>query len=195
MPRQRYDARFTRRAYGGFMNLDIYEASIWMDDRRIDVTREVHDHGHGAAVLPYDPSRRTALLARQLRLPVHAASGDGLLLEVAAGLIDPEDADAAAAAKREAREELGYTVHDLRHVATFYPIPGMVTEQMSCFLAHYGPHDKVAGDTGADADEMIEVEEWSLSALWAAKEEGSLMDGKALMCLMALRLSEPHLFE
>jgi len=194
VPKQRYQVHHRSRPYAGFMRLDLYDAAITRGGRTVEVTREVHDHGDGAAVLPYDRQRRTALLVRQLRVPVHVAAGDGLLLEAAAGIIDPGDEDAAAAAVREAREELGYNVRDLALVTTFYPIPGMVTERMSCFLAHYGPDDRVEGDTGADEDEVLEVEEWPLAALWQAFRQGTLQDGKAIVCLMALRLAEPDLF-
>lgn len=195
MSNQAYDARHLRSVYSGFLKLDLYEATITNGSQKVEVVREVHDHGNGAAVLPYDAARKTALLVRQVRLPVHVASGEGLILEAAAGVIDPEDDSPMAAARREGREELGYTLHDLRLVSTFYPIPGLVTEKMSCFLARYTPADRIEGDTGADDDEVLDVEEWPLAALWAAYEGGTLVDGKAIVCLMALRLAEPHLFE
>jgi len=194
LSKQAYDARHLRSVYSGFMKLDLYEATITNGSQKVEVVREVHDHGNGAAVLPYDAARRTALLVRQVRLPVHVAGGEGLILEAAAGVIDPEDESPMAAARREGREELGYALHDLRHVSTFYPIPGLVTEQMHCFLARYTPADRIEGDTGADDDEVLDVEEWPLKALWEAYETGKLVDGKAIVCLMALRLAEPDLF-
>ncbi|GAB5374419.1 MAG: NUDIX domain-containing protein [Acuticoccus sp.] len=194
MARQEYATRHLRTIYDGFLKLHHYEAKIRRGNHAVEVVREVHDHGHGAAVLPYDAARRTALLVRQLRVPVHLVSGDGLILEAAAGLIDPEDDSPLAAARREAREELGYDVHDLAHVSTFYSIPGLVTEQMHCYLARYTPADKVEGDTGADADEVLDVEEWPLKALWESYQRGELQDIKAIVCLMALRLEQPDLF-
>lgn len=194
MARQEYVTRHLRTLYDGFLKLHLYQAIIRRGEREVEVVREVHDHGHGAAVLPYDAARRTALLVRQLRVPVDLVTGDGLFLEVAAGLIDPEDENPMAAARREAREELGYDVRDLSPVTTFFSIPGLVTEQIHCFLAHYTPADKVEGDTGADEDEVLDVEEWPLAQLWAAYERGELTDVKAIVCLMALRLKEPALF-
>lgn len=192
---QTYSVRHLRRAYSGFLKVDLYDAQMECGGRRVNVVREVHDHGHGAAVLPVDSARRTCLLVRQLRVPVHVAQGEGLMLEAAAGLIDPEDASPAAAAVREAREELGYSVRDLEEVATFYPIPGLVTEQMSCFVASYTPADRVRGDTGADEDEILDVEEWGLDALWQAFRDGRLRDGKAIVCLQGLRIARPELFD
>lgn len=188
-----YEARLKRHLYAGFVKLDLYEATDRLDGRAVTMVREVHDHGHGAAVLPYDETRRTCLLVRQLRLPVHVAEGNGLIREVAAGLIDPGEAPAETA-RREGAEELGYRLHDLREVATFYTIPGLVTERISCFLARYTPADRIEGELDADEDELIDVEEWSLPDLWRAFEAGELRDGKAIVCLQALRIERPELF-
>lgn len=194
MSDQTYTTQHLRRAYDGFLKIDLYEATVSDGTKTVTMVREVHDHGHGAAVLPYDEARRTALLVRQMRMPVHAVEGDGLILEAAAGIADPDDADAAQTAFREAREELGYTVRDLERVATFYPIPGLVTERMSVFLGRYTPADRIAGDTGQDADEVLTVEEWALDDLWQAFAEGRLVDGKAVVALQGLRLRRPDLF-
>lgn len=194
MTRQTYTVRHRRRAYEGFMRLDLYDVTIAQGDRTWEMVREVHDHGSGAAVLPYDEERRTALLVRQLRVPVHVADGDGLILEAAAGIMDPEDGDPSVTARREAAEELQYAVHDLEEVATFYPIPGMVTERMSCFIARYTPADRLRDAPKADEDEVLEVEEWPLDELWRALKEGRLRDGKAIVCLQGLRIARPDLF-
>jgi nudix-type nucleoside diphosphatase (YffH/AdpP family) len=192
---QKYSVRHKRRAYEGFMNLDLYDVTITRGEDHWDMVREVHDHGHGAAVLPFDPERRTALLVRQLRVPVHVAGGEGLFLEVAAGLTDPGETDPAETARREAAEELQCRIHDLKRVAEFYPIPGMVTERMACYLARYALQDRFAVDHTPDEDEVLEVEEWPLAELWRAMQDGRLSDGKSLICLMGLRLERPDLFE
>lgn len=193
MSSQSYEARLVRQLYAGFVKLDLYEGIARAGDKTVTLVREVHDHGDGAAVLPYDEARRTCLLVRQLRLPVHVAEGNGLISEAAAGLIDPGE-QPAETALREVGEELGYRVHDLDKVATFYTIPGLVTERITCFLARYTPADRIEGELDADDDELIEVEEWTLADLWAAFERGELRDGKAIVCLQALRIRRPELF-
>ncbi|UOM36257.1 NUDIX domain-containing protein [Acuticoccus sp. I52.16.1] len=194
MPEQSYSVRHVKTAYSGFMTLDLYEATIELNGHATEMVREVHDHGHGACVLPFDPERRTCLLVRQLRLPVHVVEGNGLILEAAAGLIDKDDASPAAAAQREAAEELRYLVRNVAPVGTVYPIPGMVTELMHCFVAEYAAADRITEGFAADEDEVIEVEEWGLDDLWRAWKDGRLRDGKAVMCLMGLKLDRPELF-
>jgi nudix-type nucleoside diphosphatase (YffH/AdpP family) len=206
------------RLHDGFVKLDVYDVDIVQDGRRARVRREVHDHGHGAAVLPVDAERRTALLVRQHRLPVAVSGiggiggiggfggfggepdgggGDGgFLIEACAGLIDPGDADAAAAILREAREELGYVLHDLEEVALVFTCPGVLTETIACFLAHYGAADRIRDEGGGvDADELIEVEEWRLADLEAACAAGAIHDAKTMLLAQALRLRHPELFD
>lgn len=181
------------RVADGFVKLDRVRVEIAAAPGQ-EIVRDVHDHGHGAAVLPVDEARRTVLLVRQPRLPVHMVEGDGRLVEAAAGLIDPEDRDPAHAARREAEEELGYRVHDLREVVRLYTCPGVVTETITCFLARYGERDRLSDGGGADPDEAIEVLEWSLDELEAARRGGRIRDAKTLVLVQALRLERPDLF-
>jgi GDP-mannose pyrophosphatase NudK len=37
--------------------------------------REIYDNGNSAAILPYDASRNTVLLTRQLRMPIFLQDG------------------------------------------------------------------------------------------------------------------------
>jgi GDP-mannose pyrophosphatase NudK len=194
LSRQRYSVRHERNVYRGFIKVDIYEAEVADGSRTATVRREVHDHGHGVALLPYDAARGTCLLIRQLRLPVHVAGDDGLLIETAAGLIDPTDASPADAARREAAEELRFHVDELEPVGMVYALPGLVTEQMHLFLARYSAGGRISEGFEPDEDEMIDVEEWSLAGAWAAWEANTIRDAKTVLLLQALRLRRPELF-
>src|SRR4029079_18245025 len=70
------------------------------------LVREVEDHGHSVAVLPFDPERQTVLMTRQFRFAAHLNGHDGWLIEVCAGMIDGGETPENAVV-REAREELG----------------------------------------------------------------------------------------
>jgi hypothetical protein len=54
---------------------------------RITVEREIHDHGNAAAILLYDPARKSVVLVRQLRVPVYLNGGEGWMIEIPAGFI------------------------------------------------------------------------------------------------------------
>ena len=169
-------------------------ATIRMPDGRI-LSRDVEDHGCAAAVLPYDPSRRTALLVEQLRAAQLVSVGATHSLEAIAGLVEGED-DPAATAKREALEEGGLRLGALEHVASAWSMPGVSTERMTLYLAEYRAEDRVADGGGvAHEDEEVRVVEMSLKdlAAWMAAE--GFVDMKTLVLFQALRLRRPELFD
>jgi nudix-type nucleoside diphosphatase (YffH/AdpP family) len=169
-------------------------ATIRMPDGRI-LSRDVEDHGCAAAVLPYDPLRRTALLVEQLRAAQLVSVGATHSLEAIAGLVEGED-NPAATAKREALEEGGLRLGALEHVASAWSMPGVSTERMTLYLAEYRAEDRVADGGGvAHEDEEVRVVEMSLKdlAAWMAAE--GFVDMKTLVLFQALRLRRPELFD
>ncbi len=148
-------------------------------------TREVHDHGSGAAVLPYDSARGTVLLVRQFRLPVFLDGGAGDIVEACAGLLDGDAPEICAA--REAEEELGFRVENLRAVASTYMTPGAVTERLTCFLADYSPAMRIGEGGGhADEGEDIAVVEMPLSEALRMLDKKEIVDAKTVMLLLFL---------
>ena len=149
------------------------------------LVREVHDHGHGACVLPYDSARGTVLLVRQFRLPVHLNASDGFIIEVCAGLLDGDDP--ALCAKREAEEELGFRLSNLRQMASTFMTPGAVTERLTLFLADYD-HAARIGEGGGHAHEGedIEVLELPFAQLREMLRDGAIIDAKTVMLVMFL---------
>lgn len=155
------------------------------DGRSEMLIREVHDHGHGAAILPYDAGRGTVLLVRQFRLPVFLNGETGEIVEVCAGLLDGDPPDVCA--RREAEEELGYRIANLRQVASTFMTPGAVTERLTMFLAGYRGEDKINDGGGHAAEgEDIEVVEMPFTAAMAMLRGGAIIDAKTVMLLMFL---------
>lgn len=167
-------------------SLDRYVIRYTRRDGRVErLVREVHDHGHGAAVLPHDRTRDTVLLVRQFRLPVHLSGADGDLLEACAGLLDGDDP--AACARREAEEELGYRLSGLRQVASVFSSPGAVTERLTLFLADYREDDRIAPGGGAPGEgEDIEVLELPFATVRAMAAAGRILDAKTLLLILLL---------
>ncbi len=166
--------------------LDRYTIRYLRQDGREDtLIREVHDHGHGATVLPYDSKRGTVLLVKQFRLPAYLHDQDGFLIESCAGLLDGDDP--AVCAKREAEEELGFRLSNLRHMATTYMTPGAVTERLSLFLADYDHAARIgAGGGEAHEGEDIEVLEMPFDEMRAMVKDGRIMDAKTVMLSLFL---------
>ena len=153
--------------------------------------REAYDRGNGAAVLLYDPERKTVLLTRQFRMPTYInGNPDGLLTEVCAGLLEGDDPESCIL--REILEETGYDVPSVEKVAEVYTSPGAVTEMLYLYTAAYNPGmRKQAGGGVAAESEDIELLEWPYSKVHEALEQGSIRDAKTLILLQHAILFGP----
>jgi nudix-type nucleoside diphosphatase (YffH/AdpP family) len=144
--------------------------------------RELYDHGHAAAILPYDPDRGTVLLVRQIRFVTYLNGHPHPLLEVCAGMLDEDDP--VTAIIREAEEELGYHISTPRHVFDAFMSPGCFSERLSFFVATYGAGDRIGGGGGLAAEgEDIEVVEMPLDEAAGMIGEGRIVDAKTILLL------------
>jgi nudix-type nucleoside diphosphatase (YffH/AdpP family) len=165
---------------------------IRLADGRV-MKREVEDHGAAVGVLPYDPSRRVAMLVRQFRAAVFHAGGGPEMLEAPAGLL--EEDDPADCVRREALEEVGLSLKSLEPVGAVWTMPGISTERMHLYLAPYGAGDRTGEGGGvADEHENITVVEMELAELAALADRGGLSDLKTFGLVQTLRLRRPDLF-
>ena len=165
------------------------------DFRRSDGTwqrqsRESYDIGEAAAVLPYDRARGRVLLVKQFRWPVFEAGYHRLLIEAIAGKLDGDTPEACAV--REAMDEAGVKISNLRLVTHAFVSPGAVQERPSFFLADYdstAPREKGGGHEAEGED--IEVLDVSLDAALGMIASGEIIDIKTIMLLQAAKLSAP----
>jgi nudix-type nucleoside diphosphatase (YffH/AdpP family) len=186
--RDRVRIRSSEILYKGWSTLK----KVVLDYRRNDgrwerQTREVVDHGHGAAVLPYDADRGTVLLVRQFRYAAFDSGHAEPLLEACAGLLDDDRPEECA--RREAEEELGYRPTDFRLLSDPYMSPGSLAERVALFTASYQPADKVSDGGGrADETEDIEIVEMALEDAYAATRDGRIIDAKTIILIQHLML-------
>ena len=158
-------------------------------DGRVErLDREVHDHGPAASVLLVDPARQSLILVRQFR-PGAFFGGhvDGFLLEVPAGLLDDDAPEEAVA--REAMEETGYAVRDVRHLFDIYSSPGTLTERVGCFVAHIDATKRDGKGGGVDGEgEDIEIVEMPIDEAYGLVATGGIQDAKTIVLLQWLML-------
>jgi GDP-mannose pyrophosphatase NudK len=144
--------------------------------------RETYDRGDGAAILLYNEEKKTVVLTRQFRFPVFSNGEPGYLIEVCAGKLDGDDP--VTCAKKEAEEETGYRVSEVRQVFRSYMSPGSVTERLSLFVARYDTASKVSDGGGHfEEGEDIEVLELPFAEALAMLETGEINDGKTVILL------------
>ena len=158
------------------------------DGRSEVLVREVNDHGHAAAVLAFDPKRKTVLLVKQMRIAAYVAGYADAMIEACAGLLDGDDARTCAT--REGEEELGVRVHDLREIGNVFMSPGALTERVSLFIGTYSPEDRITNGGGvATEGEDIEVIELPLATAYGMIASGEIVDAKTVILLQHAMLA------
>ena len=159
------------------------------DGARQELRREVYVIGHSAVVLPFDPRRSTVLLTRQFRLPAQVDGDAPRLVEACAGNVEEGDSPAETA-RKEAEQEMGCALRELREVFTLYMSPGVTAEKLHFFAAEYDPGER-SGEGGGlrEEGEDIEVLELPLAEAWAMVGRGEIVDAKTVLLLQHLLLA------
>lgn len=158
------------------------------DGARQELRREVYVIGPSAVVLPFDPRRSTVLLTRQFRLPAHVNGEAPWLVEACAGNVEGGDGPAETA-RKEADQEMGCRLRELREVFALYMSPGVTAEKLHFFLAEYDSEGRSGGGGGLrEEGEDIEVLEMPLAEAWAMVGRGEIVDAKTVLLLQHLML-------
>ena len=131
--------------------------------------REWIDHPGAVAVIALTESGEL-VMERQHR---YALGRD--MIEIPAGKIDPGE-DPLATARRELKEETGYTAGQWRHVATIHIAIGYSNERIEIYLAK-GLKQEVAK---LDDEEFLEVFTLPLATALAWVREGKITDVKTV---------------
>jgi ADP-ribose pyrophosphatase len=143
---------------------------------QLDVVR----HPGASAVVPFldeptadDPR---VLLIRHYR---HAAGG--WLWEIPAGRLDPgEKEHPERCARRELKEETGFTAAAVTHLLSMVTTPGFSDEVIHLYMAT----GLTPGACAREPDEFMELHELALSTVRAMIQRQEITDGKTLVALM-----------
>lgn len=141
-----------------------------VDPRGHEIRRAIIQHQGSAVMMAVDEKGRI-LLVRQYRLPARA-----YLWELPAGRVDPGET-VLRAAKRELKEETGYTARKWTRLVSFWASPGYVAEKMTIYAAE----DLTAGDAQPMEDEQIEARWFTLAEIEQMIDTGKLIDGKTII--------------
>ncbi len=166
-----------------------YEVEFTRSDGTVQhLKREAYDHGHAAAVLPFDEARGKIVLVRQFRFAAHIAGGPDMLLEAVAGLLDDDTPETCV--RREAMEEAGLTLGTVTPAFTVFVSPGSITEKIHCFIGSYqGPVTEGSGLGLEHEGEDIEVVEIGFDEALDMITRGEIVDSKTILLLQHLALS------
>lgn len=172
-------------ASGRFVQLKALE---WVDANgvpRVWESAERTPHTDAVLILAkLSPSNRI-LLIRQYRPPARRE-----LIEFPAGLVDPDETPAIAAA-RELREETGYVASSIAIYPAAYTTPGLSNETVHIALVEINENapENVNPQTAFDAGEAIEtilVPEQDLGMFYREElQRGSAFDSKVAVHILS----------
>ena len=168
---------------GRLIRLDLLTVEI----DGVRATREIVRHPGATAVLAQLPDGRFVLV-EQYRKPVEQE-----LLEIVAGVLKRGERPDRCA-RRELKEETGYTASELIKLAVLLPSPGYVTEVIHLFYARLRP---TQGRRNLDDDERVRVRYFTARQIESLMKCGRIRDGKtlsawALYSLAILRGKKRH---
>ncbi len=133
-------------------------------------TRELVQHPGAVAIIPVLPDGKI-LLVRQYR---HAVGK--FMWEVPAGKLDVKGESPLNCAKRELREETGYTASDWDELFAFYTSPGFTNERIVLYTA--AGLTKVASPL---PDEISDQAGFTQEEIIGLISRGEIEDGKTIL--------------
>lgn len=167
---------------------DIYDGKI-IDVKKLTVElpngkeayREVVYHKGAVAVIAID--REYMYFVKQFRI-----STEEVLLEIPAGKIEIDE-HPDETVKKELKEEIGGESDNIKKLYEFYVSPGFSNE-----LIHlYEASDVSFGDSQLEEDEFLDIVKVPLKELKEKMHNGEFRDGKTLVAVHHVLLSQSYL--
>ena len=122
--------------------LNVKKDSILLPDGRPGFREYIRHNGAVGIVALTDDGR--VCIERQYRYPISE-----VITDIPAGKLDTPDEDRLEAAKRELREETGFTADSWEFIGTYYPAAAYTSEKITLYLAtglHSGAQDLDDGE-------------------------------------------------
>lgn len=159
--------------------LDARRDTVRLPDGR-SATREYIVHPGAVMVVPIlsaSPSEWQLVLERQFRYPMQR-----VMVEFPAGKLDPGE-DPFDCARRELREETGYSARQWARAGVLHPVIAYSTEAIDIWFAR----DLTLGERALDAGEFLDVFTASSTDLLQWCRNGLVTDAKTLSAALWLQ--------
>lgn len=176
--------------FRGFFSLTEYRFRHRLFDGSMsgEVVREIFERGHAGVLLAYDAVRDTVVLIEQIRIAALETSDSPWLLELVAGMIEPDE-NIEEVVRREAQEEAGIAIGRCKPVLSYLASPGGTSERSSIMVGEVDS-SKASGIHGlAEEHEDIRVHVVSREQAYRWVEEGIIDNAAAIIALQWLQLN------
>ncbi|MGQ4809973.1 ADP-ribose pyrophosphatase [Candidatus Entotheonellaceae bacterium PAL068K] len=183
-----------RVCYNGFFRIVSYRLChrLFRGGWSRAFVRELFERGHAAAVLPYDPVLDQVVLIEQFRIGALQARGGPWLLEIVAGIIEPQETPEEVV-RREAVEESGCRLHEIVPICEYLVSPGGTSERLSLFCGRVDA-SQAGGIHGlANEHEDIRVVAMLVDQAVAKLHDGTLQSAAPIIALQWLLLNRDSL--
>lgn len=153
--------------------LHVFKDTVSLPDGK-PAAREFIRHIGAVCIVPLTADG-LVVMESQFRYPIGR-----VVSEIPAGKLDSKTEDRLEAAKRELREETGYTADSWTDMGEIFPAPAYSDERITMYLAE-GLHK---GDRSLDDDEFLDVVLVPLSELVDDILSGRITDGKTQAAIL-----------
>ncbi len=128
------------------------------------------------AILLWHRERERFILVRQFRPPVYLSNGEGMTVELCAGLLDKPELSPEEVAREEIEEECGYRVasEDLQRITSFYTSVGHSGSRQILYYAEVTEAMRTGPGGGVPGEEKIEVVEYTLQEARSLAEDETI---------------------
>ncbi len=185
-----------RTVFQGYFRVDRYRLrhKLFAGGMSAEITREVFERGHAAAVLPYDPIRDEVLLIEQFRPGALAAGWHPWVIEPVAGIIEPGES-LTDVVQREAQEEAATVIQDLLPIYHYLTSPGGTSETCALFCGRVDAQGAggVHGLPGENEDIRVMAVPFAETRGWL--ESGKLNNALLIIALQWLALNRDKVRE
>ena len=188
----------------GYFRIDRYHLRHRQFDgaKGPEISREIFERGHAAAVLMYDPDIDLLVFIEQFRpgalaalsSPWYEEDHSPWLIEIVAGIIEDGE-DPVDVVRREAIEESGCLVDELELISHYLVTPGGSSESMFAYCGRVDASD-VGGIHGlAEEGEDIRVFTMTPEDAFKAVEMGCIQNSMTIIPVLWFRQNRERLRE
>lgn len=158
------------------------------------IEREVMKRGRAAVLLAYDPLQGSVVMIEQFRIGAYVAGDYPWLLELVAGIEEPDET-LEALIEREAMEEAGLRIMgDLIKICDYYVSPGGNSERISLFCGRVDARTAGGLHGLAHEGEDIRVQVLPMSDAFEAVCTGRVRNAASIIALQWLQINQAWVF-